>query len=198
MELQKYTKKKLEVNAVKFTGEIDQLGELTEKGMIYTSLNNDSTLISVKTPNGEKNATIGDYILMNVNGDFSVCAEKDFLLLYEKDNLESSEENYSSLNKYNFILNHKTMLLICFLLGVVTTVLSIAVYSKINRRNIEDVVKICYKAQIEEESKKLLAKTKLEADEIIESAKDQAKKEAQEAFRSEMERITNEKIGSSK
>ena len=43
MALQKYIKKNIEVQAIQFNGSIEQLSELTDKGLKFNSLNDDNT-----------------------------------------------------------------------------------------------------------------------------------------------------------
>ncbi len=193
MALQKYIKKNIEVQAIQFNGSIEQLSELTDKGLKFNSLNDDNTLIKVKTSNGEINATPGDYILFGINGDFTVCKENDFLKLYEKEEHLPEFIPQPSSKKTIFEMIFLGVILVTFISGS-----SISIYSIINRRNISAIVDICYREKIELESKQLLVKAQLEADEIITTAKKNAKIEADNAFREEMTRITNEKIRGSK
>ena len=67
-------------------------------------------------------------------------------------------------------------------------------YDKIVKKTIKTTVEYICKEEIERESKLLLENTKLEANQIIVQAKEEAKKEADDAFIQEMERLTNERV----
>lgn len=67
-------------------------------------------------------------------------------------------------------------------------------YDHIVKKTIKTTVEFICKEEIEKESNLLLDKTKLEAQAIIDQAKEEAKKEADESFRKEMERLTNERV----
>lgn len=191
-ELKKYIKKSIEVYPIQYSGEIEQLGFLCEKGLVYKSINDDNSLITIKTPKGDEPVKVGDYILIGLNGDFAVCKEENFNMLYEESNLDISIE--SSKIKSFFNTNNIFYILVIIIISLISSIFMIT-YTSLYRSNINEIVNICYKNQIEEESNKLLAKTKIEADEIIKKANIQAKKEADETFKKEIERITNEKIG---
>ncbi|MCQ2596578.1 MAG: hypothetical protein MJ181_01910 [Treponema sp.] len=193
MAFQKYTKKNIEVQAIQFKGGLEQVQELSDKGLKFVSLNDDNTLIQVKTSVGEINATIGDYILLGMNGEFTVCKENDFPKLYEETTppKDTQVKNPDSKTIFNFALLSITIV-------ILISAISIFSYSSMNKKNISKIVDICYQEKIEKESKQLLAKAQIEADEIITNAKKNAKEEAEKTFREEMTRITNERIRSSK
>ena len=68
------------------------------------------------------------------------------------------------------------------------------IYIYIVNKTIKTTVQFIEKEEIERESNLLLEKTKLEAQAIIDQAREEAIKEADESFRKEMERLTNDRV----
>lgn len=72
--------------------------------------------------------------------------------------------------------------------------ITLGIFISSSDKNIEKTIKIVCQEEIEKESKKLLEQAKIEATQIIEEAKTKAKQEADNSFRMEMQRLTNERI----
>ena len=199
--MQKFTKKAIEVQAVQYDGMPESLEELTNLGLQYR-LGEDSS-ITIVTAHGEVTGEIGDYILMSITGDFEICNQDKFEKLYAADETEKripenteKADNRSELwqrwykersQKYFTIITSAILLLFM-------TLLFPYFYDHIVKKTIKTTVEFICKEEIEKESNLLLDKTKLEAQAIIDQAKEEAKKEADESFRKEMERLTNERV----
>ena len=204
--MQKFINKNIEVQAIQYTGTPEDLDEFTNLGLNY-SYNSDEGTFSIVTSKGEAHGVIGDYIMMSVTGEFDICSQDKFEKLYSAQETEKISESLNtkadteqiteiipekerllkSLRKelIHIIFYFLDFLLICFL----PFITDICV-----RRGIKTTVEYIYKDEIQRESKLLLEKTKLEAQAIIDQAKEEAKQEADESFRKEMERLTNERV----
>lgn len=82
----KFRKKPMVIKATKFMGEFsyDQMG--IEWGEAFTkiaSYNNLMNSLKIKTLEGEMSASIGDYIIKGVNGEFYPCKPDIFEKTYE-------------------------------------------------------------------------------------------------------------------
>lgn len=219
--MQKYIKKNIEVQAVQYDGMPESLEELTALGLQYRLGDNSS--ITIATPRGEVTGEIGDYILMSVTGDFEICNQDKFQKLYSikeepvgtTDSEEKNEtENNDSKIKFpgytdkDTAAHNKEMwergnrerlqkyfaIIVALFIFVFMSLMLPFFYNRIVKKTIKTTVEYICREEIERESKLLLEKTKLEANQIIEQAKEDAKKEADEAFRRELERLTNERV----
>lgn len=207
--MQKFIKKNIEVQAIQYTGIPEALEEFANLGLNY-SYNSDEGTFTIITSKGEAHGVIGDYIMMSVTGEFDICSQDKFEKLYSAQEQESINDNDENKNvnakkdiehifKRDFEAENKKikkqiieiiligiLLLLYFFLPFVSDI--------IVKQTIKTTVQFIYKDEIEQESKLLLEKTKLEAQTIIDQAKEEAKKEADESFRKEMERLTNERV----
>lgn len=207
--MQKFIKKNIEVQAIQYNGTPEALEEFANLGLNY-SYNSEEGTFTIITSKGEVHGVIGDYIMMSVTGEFDICSQDKFEKLYSAQGQESINDNDENKNvntkkdienifnrdfeaenikikkqKIEIILIG-ILLLLCFFLPFVSDI--------IVKRTIKTTVQFIYKDEIEQESKLLLEKTQLEANAIIDKAKEEAKKEADESFRKEMERLTNERV----
>ena len=207
--MQKFIKKNIEVQAIQYTGTPEDLDEFTNLGLNY-SYNSDEGTLSIVTSKGEAHGVIGDYIMMSVTGEFDICSQDKFEKLYsaqdsEKVNIPESSSTKTDTEQITEMIPEKgrilkslrkelihiiifyflDFLLICFLPFITDVCV---------RRSIKTTVEYIYKDEIQRESKLLLEKTRLEAQAIIDQAKEEAEKEADKSFRKEMERLTNERV----
>lgn len=219
--MQKFIKKNIEVQAVQYDGMPESLEELTALGLQYRLGNNSS--ITIATPRGEVTGEIGDYILMSVTGDFEICNQDKFQKLYsiQKEPVETTDsekktetENNDPKNTFQDYTDKDTAahnkemwerwnrerlqkyfaIIAALFIFVFISLMLPFFYNRIVKKTIKTTVEYICREEIERESKLLLEKTKLEANQIIEQAKEDAKKEADEAFRRELERLTNERV----
>ena len=204
--MQKFIKKNIEVQAVQYDGMPESLEELAALGLEYR-LGEDSS-ITIVTPRGEVTGEIGDYILMSVTGDFEICNQDKFQKLYSEENETQESENVSSssadvsectpqLIRAKFIkkMNIQDWIqIITSFLDILMLMVVPFVMDVMMQRSIKTTVEFIYKDEIQHESNLLLEKTKAESLQIIEQAKKDAVIEADEAFKKEMERLTNERV----
>lgn len=219
--MQKFIKKNIEVQAVQYDGMPESLEELTALGLQYRL--GDNASITIATPRGEVTGEIGDYILMSVTGDFEICNQDKFQKLYsiqeepvETTDSEEKNETENNDSKIKFpdytdkdtAAHNKEMwerwnrerlqkyfaIIAALFIFVFMSLMLPFFYNRIVKKTIKTTVEYICREEIERESKLLLEKTKLEANQIIEQAKEDAKKEADEAFRRELERLTNERV----
>lgn len=211
--MKKFIKKNIEVQAVQYDGMPESLEELVTLGLEYR-LGEDSS-ITIVTQRGEVTGEIGDYILMSVTGDFEICNQDKFQKMYSEDKDEQisvtetsdSNEQYSEAELNNYIkeypknkdkilktLRKELVHIIFWFLDLLIVIFLPFVSDICVRRSIKTTVEYIYKDEIQRESGLLLEKTKAQACEIIEQAKKDAITEADEAFRKEMERLTNERV----
>ncbi len=114
---------------------------------------------------------------------------------------ESSETDTSEEDKQKCINNLPKsvfgytlmQLIICTFQLLMIVILPFVMNSTI-QKNIKITVESIYQEEIQKESDLLLEKTQSEAELLIEQAKKNAVLEADEAFRKEMERLTNERV----
>ncbi len=216
--MQKFIKNTIEVQALQYDGMPESLEELTALGLQY-KIREDSS-ITIVTPHGEVSGEIGDYILMSVTGDFDICNQDKFQKLYsvqeDSEEIINSEKNpepekndskikfpgYTNADVHHEIwerwnserLQKYFTIIISLFIFVFISLMLPFFYDKIVKKTIKTTVEYICKEEIERESKLLLENTKLEANQIIVQAKEEAKKEADDAFRQEMERLTNERV----
>ncbi len=204
--MQKFIKKKIKVQAVQYDGMPESLEELVALGLEYR-LGEDSS-ITIVTPRGEVTGEIGDYILMSVTGDFEICNQDKFQKLYsedventndetEKEKTDDNSENTPGLIRAKLIkkMNIQDWIqIVASFLDVLMLLIFPFVLDVMMQRSIKTTVEFIYKDEIQRESVLLLEKTKTESLQIIEQAKKEAVIEADEAFRKEMERLTNERV----
>lgn len=220
--MKKFIKKNIEVQAVQYDGMPESVEELTALGLQYR-LREDSS-ISIITSHGEVIGEIGDYILMSeVTGDFEICNQDKFQKLYsiqeepvettdseEKNETENNDSKikFSDYTDKDTAAHNKEMwerwnrerlqkciaIIVAVFIFIAMSAMLPYFYDSIVKKTIKTTVEYICREEIERESKLLLEKTKLEANQIIEQAKEDAKKEADEAFRRELERLTNERV----
>lgn len=84
--MSKYRKKPVIINAVKFTGAIEEIQELLNLGMDTISISykdQKNPTLSIKTLEGTMTAQVGDYIIKGVQGEFYPCKPDIFEQTYE-------------------------------------------------------------------------------------------------------------------
>ena len=217
--MQKFIKKNIEVQAIQYNGTPETLEEFASLGLNY-SYNSDEGTFTIITSKGEAHGVIGDYIMMSVTGEFDICSQDKFEKLYSQedseDNNETNEVEEENSNKTDLSESHGysnptewhewwerwnkeriqkyfAIIAAAIIFLFMTSTLPYF-YDHIVKKTIKTTVQFIEKEEIERESKLLLEKTKLEAQAIIDQAKEEAKKEADETFRKEMERLTNERV----
>lgn len=94
--VEKYVKKRVVVDVLKWTGDnprdmFNFLESKTDDDLITTYgknfyIDHDKVYkgLIIKTLEGEHLATVGDYIIKGVSGEFYPCKPKEFYLTYEK------------------------------------------------------------------------------------------------------------------
>ena len=78
--IKKYRKKPVVIEAVQWIG--NNLSEI--ETFIGRSVKNKETTIVIRTLEGDMEASIGDYIIKGVNGEFYPCKPDIFLATYEE------------------------------------------------------------------------------------------------------------------
>ena len=85
----KYRKKPVVVEAVQFTGTINNLEELSNfidnQDLIISYENPKCAVIKLQTLEGQMIALLGDYIIKGIQGDFYPCKPDIFEQTYEKE-----------------------------------------------------------------------------------------------------------------
>ena len=191
--MKKFIKKNIEVQAVQYDGMPESLEELVTLGLEYRLCEDSS--ITIVTQRGEVTGEIGDYILMSVTGDFEICNQDKFQKLYSEAELNNYIKEYpKNKDKILKTLRKDLVHIIFWFLDFLIVIFLPFVSDICVRRSIKTTVEYIYKDEIQRESGLLLEKTKAQACEIIEQAKKDAITEADEAFRREMERLTNERV----
>lgn len=79
----KYRKKPVVIEAIQFTKE-SYAECATFIGSAFNSLGDDLTHIDILTLEGEMTASLGDFIIQGVNGEFYPCKPDIFAKTYEK------------------------------------------------------------------------------------------------------------------
>lgn len=84
--VQKYIKKAIPVEAIQWNGEnISQILKFTKGNAVIHNFNPDNIpLLIIHTLEGNMEASIGDYIIKGVDGEFYPCKEDIFLKTYEE------------------------------------------------------------------------------------------------------------------
>lgn len=78
-----YKKKPVIIETIIWTG--DNITEIVEFcDCCFTYNHNDKVLLKVATLEGTMNATVGDYIIKGIEGEFYPCKPHIFLLTYEE------------------------------------------------------------------------------------------------------------------
>jgi hypothetical protein len=160
---------------------------------------------------------------MSITGDFEICNQDKFQKLYsiQEEPVETTDsekktetENNDSQNTFQDYTDKDTSahnkemwerwnrerlqkyfaIIAALFIFVFMSLMLPFFYNRIVKKTIKTTVEYICREEIERESKLLLEKTKLEANQIIEQAKEDAQKEADEAFRRELERLTNERV----
>lgn len=90
-----FRKKPVVIEAVQFTGTIQSLNEVTQLMVVAETINNQ---IVIKTLEGEMRASVGDWIIKGVNGEFYPCKPDIFLKTYEPAPTEAWE-NHGNINE---------------------------------------------------------------------------------------------------
>lgn len=94
--MQKFRKKPVEIEAIRFEDSVECLHDLSEAGLDpvrvdYTDPNN--PLLPIETLEGTMFARIGDFIIKGVKGEFYPCKPDIFAAAYEPAELEGTENN---------------------------------------------------------------------------------------------------------
>ena len=79
--IRKYVKKPLEVEALQWTGDEDEMAEFL--GQMFVVVDLDQKLC-VETLEGTMKAHLGDYIIRGIKGEYYPCAEQIFLDSYDE------------------------------------------------------------------------------------------------------------------
>jgi hypothetical protein len=79
----KYTKKPVEIEAVIWTGE-NLVEILNFCSQCFSYEKNNTPMLTISTLEGNMSASIGDYIIKGVKGEFYACKPDIFLLTYDK------------------------------------------------------------------------------------------------------------------
>lgn len=79
----KYTKKPVEIEAVLWTGE-NLVEILNFCSQCFSYEKNNVPMLTISTLEGNMSASIGDYIIKGVKGEFYACKPDVFLLTYDK------------------------------------------------------------------------------------------------------------------
>ena len=208
--MQEFIKKNIEVQAVQYDGMPESLEELNNLGLQY-KLGEDSS-ITIITSRGEVTGEIGDYILLSITGEFEICNRDKFLKLYseKKDEepvqsvsqseikpeepVQKEDEIISEPSKKNNFSFFPNLNFITACIELIMIVLLPLIMNFVVKNSIKTTVENIYQEEIQEESNKLLNQTKIEAKALIDQAKKDAVLEADEAFKKEMERLTNERV----
>jgi hypothetical protein len=83
MSVAKYTKKPVTIEALQWTGEnIDEVAEFCP--VCYFRETKGESKLTISTLEGPMSATIGDYIIKGVKGEFYPCKPDIFELTYTK------------------------------------------------------------------------------------------------------------------
>lgn len=81
--LLKYTKKPVTVEAIIWTG--DNVTEvLSFCNDCFSYMRNEENLLDISTLEGTMHASVGDYIIKGVKGEFYACKPDIFLMTYDK------------------------------------------------------------------------------------------------------------------
>ena len=78
--IKKYRKKPVTIEAIQWTGK--NLSEIDN--FVGVSIANKGTILIIHTLEGDMEASIGDYIIKGVNGEFYPCKPNIFAKTYEE------------------------------------------------------------------------------------------------------------------
>jgi hypothetical protein len=79
----KYRKKPVVIEAVQWNCDIESESEITKMGLVCLGMGTLSSLLIIPTLEGQHVATIGDYIIKGVKGEFYPCKPDIFEMTYE-------------------------------------------------------------------------------------------------------------------
>lgn len=85
--MSKYVKKPVTISAIEFTGTTENLVELSELGLeplIVDFSTPEGPRLRIETLEGNMYATVGDFIIRGIEGEFYPCKPKIFKNTYEK------------------------------------------------------------------------------------------------------------------
>lgn len=210
--MEQFKKNAITVQAEIFDGSPEQLMNLEAQGLQYKTYDNQR--IGIKSGNTYEDVEVGDYIVMDIEGKFIVMKPERFRKTYSSMNEESNQPGNSAINP-SYIENPNPVEEInsdftedkvstqnlnrIMMIGFISVSLVVIIFGLINiflyKSNVQKIVEEANKTAIEKASNELLAQTQIEALQIIEKAKADAKEEAEQTFRNEMKRLTEEKIG---
>lgn len=84
----KYRKKPVVIEALQFEDTADRISELSDfvsdQDLVVNYNDPDNPYLKIQTLEGEMKASIGDYIIKGVNGEFYPCKPDIFEKTYEK------------------------------------------------------------------------------------------------------------------
>ena len=210
--MEQFKKNAITVQAEIFDGSPEQLMNLEAQGLQYKTYDNQR--IGIKSGNTYEDVEVGDYIVMDIEGKFIVMKPERFRKTYSSMNEESNQPGTSAINP-SYIENSNPVEEInsdftedkvstqnlnrTMMIGFISVSLVVIIFGLTNiflyKSNIQKIVEEANKTAIEKASNELLAQTQIEALQIIEKAKADAKEEAEQTFRNEMKRLTEEKLG---
>ena len=81
--MNKYRKKPVEIEAIQWTGESDSHFKIMEMGCVTNFASNGKKEFMIKTLEGEHIASVGDWIIKGVKGEFYPCKPDIFEMTYE-------------------------------------------------------------------------------------------------------------------
>ena len=79
----KYRKKPVEIEAIQWDGE-NTTEILSFCSDCYSYLRNDLPVLAINTLEGNMTASIGDYVIKGIKGEFYACKPDVFLLTYDQ------------------------------------------------------------------------------------------------------------------
>jgi hypothetical protein len=79
----KYRKKPVEIEAIQWDGE-NTTEILAFCSDCYSYLRNDLPVLAINTLEGNMTASIGDYVIKGIKGEFYACKPDVFLLTYDQ------------------------------------------------------------------------------------------------------------------
>jgi hypothetical protein len=83
--MHKYTKKPVEIEALQWTGDNrDKIWEFCPLSYFNTDLETGALSLMIQTLEGSMQASIGDYIIKAVKGEFYPCKPDIFEMTYDK------------------------------------------------------------------------------------------------------------------
>lgn len=83
--MHKYTKKPVEIEAIQWTGDNrDEIWEFCPLSYFNTDLETGALSLMIQTLEGSMQASIGDYIIKGIKGEFYPCKPDIFEMTYDK------------------------------------------------------------------------------------------------------------------